>query len=138
MKRRIGRITRAIDVPLCRECAHILRRLSGEEERLLKLGKVVGILLFFVVLAFAILFSPAELNLALRLLLALATALLVAIPAYSLFKRAGFRAALPAKKEIYHSIHIARFSWRATTFEFANETFAERFKKLNQSRLMEI
>jgi hypothetical protein len=35
-------------------------------------------------------------------------------------------------------VHIANFSWRATTFEFVNETFADQFRAMNEARLMEI
>jgi hypothetical protein len=30
------------------------------------------------------------------------------------------------------------FSWRATTFKFENELFAERFSELNENQLMEV
>ena len=41
VRKRIGRLTRLVDVPVCAACAQTLRRLSGEEERLQKIGYVV-------------------------------------------------------------------------------------------------
>lgn len=38
LKKRHGRITRLVDVPLCPDCAQELTRKSGEEERLEKMG----------------------------------------------------------------------------------------------------
>jgi hypothetical protein len=54
-----------------------------------------------------------------------------------LFQRAQQKAALPEKQAIRRSGRIVTFSWRATTFEFVNQTFAERFETLNESLLME-
>jgi hypothetical protein len=45
---------------------------------------------------------------------------------------------LPAKQAIGQAARLANFTWRATTFEFENEQFAEQFRALNEARLMEI
>lgn len=138
VKKRMGRATRLIDVPLCSQCTGELRRTSGEEERLQKIGRLVCGLLFLLVFALGLLLTAAELGFILRLLIALSAAALVTTAVYLWFRRAQFRAARPEKKAIRESAGIVTFSWRATTFEFANETFRERFKALNESRLMEI
>lgn len=137
LRRRIGRVTRLIDVPLCAACQDQLRRQSGEEERLGKLGRLSAILALFLVLAAALLLTPAAMLVQLRLLIALLLSLSAAQVVVLLFRRSRREAALPEKKEIYRSANIVDFSWRATTFEFANETFAERFKRLNEPLLMD-
>jgi hypothetical protein len=55
-----------------------------------------------------------------------------------LAQRAQWKAALPEKQAVRGSAKVTNFSWRATTFEFTNETFAERFEAMNESVLMEI
>lgn len=138
LKKRIGRVTRIIDVPLCVDCAHQIQRLSAEEERWQKLGWLAGGIVFFLTLALVLLFSSAALGLALRLLTALSLAALLGAAVAGLFWRVSRRAALPAKKAIYASAGITAFSWRATTFNFSNEIFAERFRSLNESSLIEV
>lgn len=138
VRKRIGRITRLIEVPLCSRCAGELRRQSGEEERLQKLGRLACVVLFLLALALLLLLMPARLALLLRLLTALLTATVLATVVYLWFRRARFQAARPEKKAIRNSASISNFSWRATTFEFNNETFAKRFRDLNETLLMEI
>jgi len=138
VRKRIGRVTRLIEVPLCNRCASELRRQSGEEERLQKIGRLVGSALFLLALALILLLTPARLGFTLRLLIALSTATVLTTAVYLWFRRARFQAARPEKKAIRNSAGITTFSWRATTFEFNNETFAERFRDLNETLLMEI
>jgi hypothetical protein len=88
-------------------------------------------------LLIAFVLLPPELAIDLRLLLAALLGLLLAAVVYSLFRRAAGNAARPEKKAILSAVRLASFTWRATTFEFANEAFAERFADLNRSRLME-
>ena len=47
------------------------------------------------------------------------------------------RVMLPDKQAILDAAQIETFSWRATTFEFRNQAFLERFKTINESSLME-
>ena len=138
IRKRIGRTTRLIDVPLCLDCAQELRRQSADEERLQKIGRLVSAALFLLTLAVAILLTPASLAFLLRLLTGLLVAGAVTAVSLHFFRRATANAALPEKKAIRQSAQIATFSWRATTFNFENETFAERFKEINESLLMEI
>ena len=138
VRKRIGRITRLIEVPLCSRCAGELGRQSGEEERLQKIGRLVCGILFLLALALTLLLTPAGLGFVLRLLMALLVAAVLTAAVYLWFRRLHFRAARPQKKAIRNSAGIATFSWRATTFDFSNETFAERFRDLNEALLMEI
>ena len=138
LRRRIGRVTRLVDVPVCHDCHYELRRRSAEEERLQKIGWLVSVVLFLLVEAIALLLTPAGLGLGLRLLLAALVGLIPASLVFWLFRRASARAELPSKQAIRQSAAIANFSWRATTFEFDNENFAEQFRAMNEARLMEI
>jgi len=85
-----------------------------------------------------LLFTPTGVPLSLRLLISISFALFLAEAVLFMSKRASRRAALPEKQAIYESAAIDDFSWRATVFEFRNETFAESFRALNESVLMEI
>jgi hypothetical protein len=138
VRKRIGRVTRLIKVPLCSRCAGELGRQSGEEERLQKIGRLVCGVLFLLALALLLLLTPDRLDFTLRLLIALSTAAGLSTVVYLWFRRARFLAARPEKKAIRNSAGIANFSWRATTFEFNNETFAKRFRDLNETLLMEV
>jgi hypothetical protein len=138
VQRRLGRVTRLVDVPVCQACHYELRRRSAEEERLQKIGWLVSGVLFLLVTAVALLLTPAGAGLGLRLLLAGFIALLLAGGVWLFFRRASRRAELPAKQAIRQAARLANFTWRATTFEFENEQFAEQFRALNEARLMEI
>jgi hypothetical protein len=94
--------------------------------------------LFLLVVAFALIFTPVEFGFGLRLLLAALVALLLAGCVFWLFWRASARVELPSKQAIRQSADIANFSWRATTFEFDNKMFADQFRKMNETQLMEI
>ncbi len=137
LKKRIGRKTRMIHVPLCDECFQQLNQLSGREEQLRKLGRLLSALTFILVLAFTLLLTPAGMDLILRIFISLFLGLVFTEIVLIIFKRAENKVALPEKLEIYDSAHIKEFSWRATTFEFANDFFVEQFKNLNGSFLME-
>lgn len=136
LKKRQGRLTRIVDVPLCTECAAEVRRKSGEEERFDKLGWVTAAGLGLMALALTLLLTPAGLSLWLRLLAGLLIGLGVGTAVRTLFRRISASKALPAKKEILQAARLETFSWRAAAFTFTNETFRERFRELNQSLLM--
>jgi len=138
IRKRIDRTTRLINVPLCLDCAQELRRQSADEERLQKIGRLVSATLFLLTLAVVILLTPVSLAFILRLLTGLLAAAGVTAVSLHLFRRAQANAARPEKKAIRQSAQIAAFSWRATTFNFENETFTERFKEINEPLLMEI
>ncbi|MCB8943189.1 MAG: hypothetical protein H6658_05495 [Ardenticatenaceae bacterium] len=138
LHQRLGRVTRLIAVPLCQTCHYELRRRSGDEERLYKIGWLVSGILFLFALAILLILTPGTLGVGLRLLMAGFAAAILAGFVFLLFRRASRRAELPAKQAIRQSAQIANFSWRATTFEFKNETFADQFRTMNETRLMEI
>jgi hypothetical protein len=137
LRRRVGRATRLIDVPLCAECWRQTVLLSAEEERLDRVGKlasaaaVVPAVLLFLLLGGIL---PLALSAALCLLLAGLSAAGVA----ALFRRRRAAAARPEKRLILDSAEMAAFSWRATTFAFRNPLFARRFAELNAPSLMNV
>lgn len=135
LRKRIGRLTRLVDVPVCADCAAILKRQSGEEERLQKIGYVVMGLVFLITTGLIYLFLP-PFSPWLQFGAAVALGLVVASAVRVYFRRTALKAALPEKKAILDAARLANFSWRATTFEFANETFVERFVDLNENLVM--
>ena len=138
LRQRYGRITRIIDVALCRRCAGALNRRSAEEERLKKMTRLLPGVLGLLGLAIALLLTPAALSFGLRLLIALLVAGALAAAVLWGFRKPIANAALPQKQAIRQSVAIDGFSWRATTFAFENDLFADRFVALNEARLMEI
>lgn len=138
IRKRIGRTTRKIDVPLCTECAAEVNRQSGEEERLQKIGLLVVTAVFLLTTAIILIITPSGLNFILRLLIALLFGTGLAFGAHTFLRRSMQNAALPEKKAILQSAKIDTFSWRTTTFSFENDLFSERFVDINEPFLMEI
>lgn len=137
LRKRIGRRTRIVDVPLCSQCQQQVTSLSADEERLRKLGMAAAGLMFLLTFSLSLLMTPATMDFLLRLLVALMLSLALTRLLLLLFKRSRQNAALPVKKEIAESAQIRMFSWRTVTFEFSNETFSERFRALNKPLLMD-
>jgi hypothetical protein len=137
LKKRRGRLTRIIDVPLCDQCAAELRRKSGEEERLGRLGRFVAVLAGVLVLAAGYLLLPSAISPLLRLAVALVLGSIAGLLVLAYFQRRSLAAAHAEKLAILDSVEMTDFSWRATTFRFANDDFARRFTSINESRLME-
>lgn len=123
---------------MCVDCAREVNRQSGEEERLEKLGRLVTGIVGAVVFFLTLLWLPAGLALWLRIFIALMMAVFAGVITSTLFGRRCQEAARPEKRAILDSTRIANFSWRATTFEFENETFAGSFAELNEPQLMDI
>lgn len=138
VKKRSGRRTRSIAVPLCSACFHELNRESGEEERLHRLSRVATIALFFVSSILVFVALSALLPPLVNLLLSGALGLTAAIGLRAYLKRKRIDAALPEKKAILASAQMVDFSWRAATFRFENDEFADRFIDLNEEQLMEV
>jgi hypothetical protein len=136
LRKRIGRLTRLIDVPLCQQCYREANRLSGDEERWLRFGRLGSFL------AAILIFLPFTLLLAgtmpiwLNLLVSAVAAVLAAIGAWASFKKRAAANARPEKLDVLNSVRMDTFSWRATTFRFENANFADRFRDLNRSLLM--
>lgn len=137
LKKRMGRATRRIQVPLCDTCAHTLQRRSGDEERWFKIGLLVSGVLGLLILAVGLLFTPVAWGMGLRFLFAFGVSAVVGTAVFLLINIQQKRAMLPEKQAILDAAYIETFSWRATTFEFRNQAFLERFKTINESSLME-
>ncbi|MCP4420693.1 MAG: hypothetical protein GY805_29140 [Chloroflexi bacterium] len=138
VRQRYGRITRIINLPLCQRCATELKRQSADEERLKKINWLVSGVLFLLGLAVTLLFTPTTLTFALRLLIALLVGAGLVTAVFWGFRQSISNAALPEKQAIRQSVAIESFSWRATTFAFQNDRFADRFVEINTTRLMGI
>lgn len=132
-----GQIARILELPLCNDCHRDLNRKSGEEERLQRLGLVFASLggLITMVIIFFLLFTESPIWI--RLITALILALIVSAGIILIFQRMRTRAVLPEKRNVHDSAQMVYFSWRATTIEFTNDDFAQRFGQLNEDRLMD-
>jgi hypothetical protein len=142
--KRRGQTTRTVYVPVCTEGGRELKLKSGEEERLGRIGFVAAVMAGLLVLLFGILVLPSLISIVglfpfwLRLIFSLALAVPVVVGVWQLFKRRSLQAAKPIKLAVLNSALMTHYSWRATTFEFKNDSFAERFNELNESNLMEV
>lgn len=136
--RRKGRLTRLIQVPLCVDCAQEVARNSWAEERWLRLGRIITVAAAIVLFVASYFLLPSFLPVWLRLLFSAGLIVLVVVGLAGIFRQRREEAARPEKQAILNAAQMVDFSWRATTFEFKNEPFAERFQELNQSHLMEI
>jgi len=142
--KRRGQTTRTIYVPVCAECGRELNLKSGEEERLGRIGLVAAVLAGLVVILIGGVVLPGLITIAallplwLRLIFSVALAVPVAVGVWQLFKRRSLREAKPIKLAVLNSARMTHYSWRATTFEFENDVFVERFNELNESNLMEV
>ena len=138
IRKRNGRFTRQIEVPLCADCAQEARRKSGEEERLERIAWAVAggaaLLLFLA----GLLLTPAGLGFWLRLAVGVMLGFGGGTAVLTLLRPRPQRRARPAKQAILAAAQISDFSWRATTFSFTNETFANRFREINQPLLYEL
>ncbi len=138
IRKRIGRTTRTISVPLCTGCVHEVARKSGEEERLQKIGWLLQTAVFLLSTLIILIVTPSGLAFILRLFIALSIAGGLTYSIALLFRRTIRKAALPEKQAILNAAQIDTFSWRATTFAFENNLFTERFVDLNKPYLMEL
>lgn len=138
LRKRIGRITRRIDVPLCSDCQRELNRLSGDEERWRKISWLVTGLVAVVVVLIGLGLAPAGWTTPIRVIIALLLGLFFVRLSLAFFQRHTLQYARPEKQAIREAAKIITFSWRATTFQFTNQDFLTRFKSLNTSRLMDL
>lgn len=138
VQKRIGRVTRHIDVPVCLACAQTLRRRSAQEERYQQMGKVAAAVTAVLALALTVLATSGTFVLLVSVLLGLLVAGVLATAVWLLFQRLSQQAILPAKQAILDAARITDFSWRSTTFDFGNETFRQRFQDLNEALLMDV
>lgn len=137
IQRRLGRATRFVEVPLCSACAAIVAAKSGAEVRWQTISWMAMVIVAVLAFSVTLLFTPLAIPFILRLTIAILVAFLLGSLLWTLFQRVKQRAASPDKQAILTAATIDNFSWRTTTFKFANEPFAERFRLLNESLLME-
>jgi hypothetical protein len=137
LRKRNGRITRLIDVPLCTACDQARRRRSGMQEQRQKLGWLATGLTGLLGLALTFLLLPADFGIGLRLFLALPVAGLGATAVFTASRRWADQAALPDVKAIRQAASLDTFSWRTVTLSFTNESFADQFRQLNEPILWE-
>ena len=126
-----------MDAPLCADCYRELKRESGQEERLHRLGRVVSAAVMIVVMIPVLILLNGLLPLLVSLFIALVIGAMAGFGTTLYFRRIRAEAARPEKKAILASAQIVGFSWRATTFEFENDSFSDKFLELNQEKLME-
>jgi hypothetical protein len=138
IRKRLSRITRLIDVPVCADCAGQLRRRSLEEEQLGRLQWLVSGGAFLVIWVAVLLVLPPGVALWLRVVGGLLVAVGVTAVILTIFRRKIQASYLPEKQAILNAARIETFSWRATTFAFENEEFKRRFVEMNEPLLMEI
>jgi len=131
--KRAGQVMRTIDVPLCSDCARQLLRRSAAEERIQTFGWLVGGLAGGLLLALTWLSLPDVLGFPIRLTVGLFSGSVAFVAVWLLFQYLGWRAATPEKQAIRNAASIQDFSWRTTVFTFQADTFAERFRVLNES-----
>lgn len=136
IRKRIDRVTRIIEVPVCENCSETLRKQSAAEERWQKLDYLLAGVAAVLTPWLVLWLLPFQSIPLIRWTLAIAVTVFVATAVHRLARRARANAALPAKKAIRESAAISYFSWRATTFQFTNEAFIKQFIELNQPSLM--
>jgi hypothetical protein len=136
MKKWNGRLFRRIDVPVCKTCARQMGRRSWQEERWTRVGWVMAMVAAVLIFALAHFLLFASLPMVLRLTLAVVASGLAAYDGYAFARRKGLSATVPEKKEVQAAARITGFSWQTTTFEFGNDSFAERFIALNNNLLV--
>lgn len=137
LRKRNGRITRLIDVPLCATCDQTRLRRSGRQEQRQKLGWLATGLTGLLLLALTFLLLPADFGTVARLFLAIMVAGLGATAVFTISQRWADQAALPEVKAIRQAASLNTFSWRTITLSFTNEQFAEQVRQLNQANLWE-
>lgn len=138
LRKRRGRVTREIEAPLCEACRRELQRLSGDEERWLRMGwffggvaLLLGLILFMVLLPGWLSFMP-------RLILSLLLGGMVGAGVLLAFRRKSETLARPEKQAVRNAARLRAFSWRATTLEFEDEVYGQQFVDLNRDKLLEI
>lgn len=132
LRKRNGRITRLLDVPLCPSCYQTSLRRSAQQEQRQKLGWLATGLVLLLVGGATMAFLPADLGLAWRLLIAFLVTGLSATAVFSASQQWANQAALPEVKAIQQSAQLNTFSWRTITLTFTNESFADQFRQLNE------
>lgn len=130
LQKRRGQITRRVDAPLCADCARRLARRSGQEERLIRLGRLAGAGVALLLAAMAFLALPFE-SWVLRLVIGLGIGLAGGAWAFRVLARRAEAAELPERRTVREAAGIVDFNWREMTLAFANRDVAERVREMN-------
>ena len=130
LQKRRGQITRRVDAPLCAECARRLARRSGQEERLIRLGRLAGAGVALLLAATAFLALPIE-SWALRLVIGLGIGLAGGALVFRALARRAETTELPERRAVREAAGIVDFNWREMTLAFANRDIAERVREMN-------
>ena len=128
---------RSIAVPLCEQYRRIMRRCSFKESQRLRLGLVFGGGVGVIALAIILLISPVTLTFMARFLLGIIGGAILGTAVWLMFYNNSRNEILPEKQNILQSARIGEFNHQSTTFLFENQTFADRFRQLNQSLQVE-
>ncbi len=136
VQHRAGRRTRLVDVPVCESCQAELNRLSAAEQRQQRLGWLAAAAAGLATAGAAWLLLPLLLTW-LKVVIAAGIGCAISAAILTWFRNRLPRAARPEKKAIREALKIVHFSWRAVTFEFTNDAYADRFASLNKNQLMD-
>lgn len=134
LQKRRGQITRRVDAPLCAECARRLARRSGQEEQLIRLGRLAGAGVALLLAAAAFLAFPIE-SWALRLVIGLGIGLAGGAWVFRVLARRAEAAELPERRAVREAAGIVDFNWREMTLAFVNRDIAERVREMNAAIL---
>lgn len=137
IRKRRDRRTRELEVPLCADCHREVDRLSGDEERWLRMGWFFAALASVLTLIVVLLLLPGGLPFISRLLLAILAAGGVGVVVAIAFRRRRLQHARPQKLAVLNAVQLQDFSWRATTLAFTNDETAQEFVELNREKIME-
>jgi hypothetical protein len=137
LRKRRERTTRELEVPLCADCRNEVDRLSGDEERWLRIGWLFAALASVLALIVVLLLLPGGLAFLPRLVLAIFAAGGVGVMVSLAFRQRRLQHALPQKLAVLNAVRLQDFSWRATTLAFADDEIARRFVELNREKVME-
>ncbi|MCB0007295.1 MAG: hypothetical protein KDE04_12600 [Anaerolineales bacterium] len=135
---RRGRVTRTISVPISLGSWQQLQAETAGEQRWRLLGRILAGFLALASLFLTPYFIPHLVPFWLRLLIGLALAGLLAFISLRLGDQLSLRQATAAKLAILNAVKMDQFSWRATTFRFSNDAYAEKFRQLNEPYLMDV
>ena len=135
---RRGRVTRTISVPIAASTWRKLNQETEAERRWGLTGRILAVVLGLAALFLAPYLIPTIVAFWLRVVIGIAVAILLAFISLRLCGLMSLRHADPEKIAILNAVKMDQFSWRATTFAFANEAYAEQFRELNEPYLMDV
>lgn len=129
MRRRRGQLTRRLDAPLCADCARQAARRSGQEEQLLRTGRLAAAVAGVGLFALAALLAGG--NWWWRGLAGVVVGGAAAALVWLAFARRAAAAQLPEARAVREAAQIVDFTWRDMTLAFADEALAADVSRLN-------